>query len=305
MPLHVAAVSRRRFLQQGTATVAGLTFLRSGWGAEQSGDPNFFALLSDTHVPDSPNVTARGTNMTTNLTQVVREVTGQKTRPAGVIINGDCAYLKGLPADYANLSRLVAPLAEAGLPLHVTMGNHDDRAALYAALEAQRTDRSPVESKHVTIIESPHANWFLLDSLTQVNVVTGEIGAEQRAWLAAALAARPDKPALVMAHHTPQFEPPSAGKVWTGMKDTQEFMELLADHRHVKAFIFGHSHTWEVKRHAGLHLVNLPPVAYVFAEEQPNGWVAANVRENGLELQLHTIDPAHRQNGRRVELNWS
>ncbi len=305
MPLHVAAVSRRRFLQQGTAAAAGLTFLRSGWGAEQDNDPSLFALLSDTHVPDSANVTARGTNMTANLTQVVREVTAQKTRPAGVIINGDCAYLKGLPADYANLSRLVAPLAEAGLPLHVTMGNHDDRRALYAELEAQRPDHSPVESKHVTIIESPHANWFLLDSLTEVNVVTGELGTEQRVWLAAALAARPDKPALVMAHHTPQFEPPAEGKVWTGMKDTQELLELLADHRHVKAFIFGHSHTWSVKRHAGLHLVNLPPVAYVFAEGQPNGWVSATVRENGLELELHTIDPAHRQNGQRVQLSWS
>lgn len=305
MPLHAAAVSRRWFLRQTAASVAGLTFLRSGWGAEGNANPNLFALLSDTHVPDSPTVTARDTNMTSNLTQVVREVNALNTRPAGVIINGDCAYLKGLPADYANLARCVAPLSEAGLPLHVTMGNHDDRGPLYAALEAQKPQRPLVESKHVAVIESPYANWFLLDSLTRVNVVTGEIGEQQREWLAKALAARPDKPALVMAHHTPQFESPQEGKVWTGLKDTAEFFELLADHRHVKAFIFGHSHAWSVKEHAGLQLINLPPVAYVFAAGQPNGWVTAEVRENGLSLQLRTIDPAHRQNGQHIQLTWS
>jgi len=304
MPLHAASLSRRRFLRHGTAAVASLTFLRSGWGAEGKANPNLFALLSDTHVPDSPSVVARGVNMTSNLRQVVDEVKALATRPAGVIINGDCAYLKGLPADYANLAKLIAPLGESGLPLHVTMGNHDDRGALYAALAAQKPERPLVESKHVTVIESPHANWFLLDSLTEVNVVTGEIGAEQREWLAKALDARPDKPALVMAHHTPQFEPPAEGKVWTGLKDTREFLDLLASRRHVKAFFFGHSHVWSVKRHGGLQLVNLPPVAYVFSPEKPNGWVTAVVRENGLSLELRTIDPAHRQNGERVDLTW-
>lgn len=305
MPLHAAAVSRRSFLKYGAATAAGLTILRTGWGAEVQANPNLFALLSDTHVPDAPDVVARGTNMTSNLTQVVREVMALNSRPAAIMINGDCAYLKGLPADYENLARCVAPLGAAGLPLHLTMGNHDDRAPLYAALAAQKPQRPLVDSKHVTIVESPHANWFLLDSLTEVNVVTGEIGAAQRNWLAKALAARSDKPALVMAHHTPQFEPPPEGKVWTGLKDTADFLDLLADHRHVKAFLFGHSHDWSVKERGGLRLINLPPVAYVFAADRPNGWVRAEVRENGLALELHTIDPAHRQNGERVTLTWS
>src|SRR5690606_25576581 len=103
------------------------------------------------------------------------------------------------------------PLSEAGLPLHLTMGNHDDRAPLYQALAAQRPSDPPVDSKHVSVIESPHANWFLLDSLYQVNVVTGELGAEQLAWIEKELDARQDKPAIVMAHHNPQFDPPADG----------------------------------------------------------------------------------------------
>ncbi|MDZ4688396.1 MAG: metallophosphoesterase [Planctomycetaceae bacterium] len=304
MPLHVAPLSRRSFLAQGAAAAAGLTMLRSGWGADAGANPHLWALLSDTHVPNSPEVTSGETNMTNNLRQVVREVTALKTRPAGVIINGDCAYLKGLPADYANLAQCVAPLSDAGLPLHVTMGNHDDRGPLYDALKSQKPERPLLESKHVTIIESPHANWFLLDTLTQVDVVTGEIGAEQREWLAKALAARPDKPALVMAHHTPQFDPPAEGKPWGGIKDTAEFMDLLGSHKHVKAFLFGHSHNWTITRRGNLQLINLPPVAYVFAAGKPNGWVLAEVRENGLTLSLRTIDPAHKQNGELVNLTW-
>lgn len=305
MPLHTVPLSRRRFLAQGAAAVAGLTVLRSGWAAEAGKNPNLFALLSDTHIPASPDVAARDTNMTANLQQVVREVTALPTGPAGVILNGDCAYLKGLPEDYANLARCVAPLSEAGLPLHVTMGNHDDRGPLYDALRAQKPERPLLDSKHVTIIESPHANWFLLDSLTQVNVVTGELGVQQREWLAKALASRPDKPALVMAHHTPQFEPPAEGQPWTGIKDTAEFLELLSAHRHVKAFLFGHSHNWSITQRDRLQLINLPPVAYVFAKGKPNGWVLADVRENGLQLELRTIDPAHPQHRERVELTWT
>jgi Icc protein len=304
MPLHIAPLSRRSFLVQSAATVAGLTVLGRGWGAEGRANPNLFALLSDTHIPNAPAVVARETNMTANLQQVVREMTALPTKPASVIINGDCAYLKGLPEDYANLAQCVAPLSEAGLPLHVTMGNHDDRGPFYKALQTQQPERPLVESKHVSIIESPHANWFLLDSLTQVDVVTGEIGATQRQWLAQALASRPDKPALVMVHHNPQFEPPPEGKAWGGIKDTAEFMDLLASHEHVQALFFGHSHNWSIARRGKIHLVNLPPVAYVFTPGKPNGWVLAEVRERGLTLDLRTIDPAHKQNGEHAELMW-
>lgn len=305
MPLHAAGLSRRSFLAQGAAALAGISVLRSGWGAESGAHPNRMALLSDTHIPASPEITARNTNMTSNLRQVVKEITALETRPAAVLINGDCAYLKGLPEDYANLANCLAPLTESKFPLHMTMGNHDDRGPFYDALKAHKPERPVLASKHITVIETPAANWFLLDSLTQVNVVTGEIGAEQREWLAKALAARPDKPALVMAHHTPQFEPPPEGKPWGGIKDTALFLDLLAGHRHVKAFIFGHSHNWSVEKRGTLQLVNLPPVAYVFGEGKPNGWVLAETSDNGLNLELRTIDPQHKQNGERVALAWT
>jgi len=305
MPLHAAPLSRRSFLAHSAALAGGLLTLRSGFAAEPAVNPSRFALLSDTHIPSSPDVSARGVNMTANMRQVVQEVVALPTKPAGVIVNGDCAYLKGLPQDYANFAECVTPLREAGLPLHVTMGNHDDRDSLYAAMIAQKPENPVVQTKFVTVIESPHANWFLLDSLTEVNVVTGEIGEEQRSWLAKALTQHADKPAIVMAHHTPQFEAPPEGKPWGGLKDTAEFLELLNDHPQVKLFVFGHSHDWSHRKQGNLHLLNLPPVAYVFGEGKPNGWVLADIQADQAHFDLKTLDPRHSQNGERVTVIWS
>lgn len=304
MPLHAAPISRRSFLAHSTAGMASLAVLQQSWGAEAEANPNLFALLSDTHIPDSRDVATRGVNMTSNLQQVVGQLTALKRKPAGVIINGDCAYLKGLPADYENLSRCLAPLSEAGLPLHLTMGNHDNRGPLYDAFATQKPSRPLVESKHVSVVEMPHANWFLLDSLTEVDVVTGELGEAQRAWLGKALDAHADKPAIIVAHHTPQFTPPAEGVRWTGLKDTVEFFDLIVPRKHVKAFIFGHSHNWTLDRREGLHLINLPPVAYVFGEGKPNGWVIAEASATGLWLELKTLDGNHPQNKERVQLTW-
>lgn len=305
MPLHLPALTRRRFLQSGAAAFAGLAALPAGWGAEAPVDPDCFALLADTHIAASAEEMFRDTNMADNLRRVTADVLARPHKPAAVIVNGDCAFRRGLSGDYQNFSGLIAPFAEAGLPVHLTLGNHDDRASLYNVLTWQRPRETPVTSKHVGVVESPHANWFLLDSLFQVNVVTGNLGELQRKWLARALDDRRDKPAIVVAHHTPQFEPPPEGKPVGGLQDTAEFFELLGQRPHVKAFIYGHSHVWEHSRRNNLHLVNLPPVAHVFTPGLPNGWVEARLTAGGLNLTLHTLDPNHEQSEQRVELAWA
>lgn len=305
MPLHALPLTRRSFLAQGAAAVVGVAAVRTGWCADARANPHLFALLSDTHIPESPETIASETNMTANLRQVVREITALEAQPAGVFVNGDCAHVKGLPGDYVNFVRCVTPLVDALLPLHLTLGNHDDRGPFYDALAPQRHAREVVESKHVSVVESPLANWFLLDSLKEVNVTAGKLGNVQRDWLAGALAARSDKPALVMVHHNPQFEPPAEGKAWGGIQDTAELFELLGRHSNVKALIFGHSHNWSISRRDKLHLINLPPVAYVFTAGKPNGWVRVELRERGISLELRTINPAHKQSGERVDLSWS
>jgi Icc protein len=311
MPIHVSPLSRRQWLTQSAAGVAGIGFVGMPMAMSEESPiereiaTDRIALLSDTHIPGAPDVMARGVNMTDNLKRVVSQLCELDPPPVGVIINGDCAYLKGLPNDYANLAACVAPLAAAELPLHLTMGNHDDRGPLYQALADQRPENPPVDSKHVSVIEMKHANFFLLDSLKQVDVVTGQVGESQLSWLSAALGARADKPAVVVVHHNPQFTPPAAGMPWTGIEDTAALFACMDQHAHVKAFVFGHSHDWSVNRRGKVHMINLPPVAYVFAEDRPNGWVDARVTAAGLELNLRTLNESDARHGLKISLPWN
>jgi 3',5'-cyclic AMP phosphodiesterase CpdA len=304
MPIHQSPVSRRQFLRCSAGIVGGLVISTRVQGAGPS-DSTSFALLSDTHIPSSPDTVAHDVNMTSNLRQVVREVLAWQQQPAGVIVTGDCAYLKGLPEDYANFASTIQPVTASGLPLHLMTGNHDHRGAMVEALTVQSARNPLVQSRFVSILETPQANLFLLDSLTQTNVVTGELGDMQRNWLTQALQSRQDKPAVVVVHHNLQLTPPAEGKRITGLADSLAFLELLKSHRHVKAYIFGHTHNWSLKQMDGLHLINLPPVAYVFGEGRPNGWVQATFHPQGLTLTLKTIDAQHPLNGKSHEIHWS
>ena len=268
------------------------------------------AFLSDTHVSGDANAVARGVKMAEHLEQVVGQVVDAMPSGSHVIVNGDCAYLKGLPGDYATFAKLLAPLENAGLKLHVTMGNHDDRGPLYQALKAQTANDVAVENKHVDIIRMRDTDIVLLDSLWKVDKVTGQLGEEQLAWLKQFLDADSNRPVLVVGHHNLQFAPPANGKAYEGVEDTTAFANLVAQHPRVKAYFYGHTHRWENQIHrtekaadaASLHLVNLPAVAYVFDKKQPSGWVRGTLSDSDLNLKLTTIDTSHPSHDEEVSV---
>ncbi len=300
MPLHLPPISRRRFLASSLAAGVGILTWREAPGQEPSGDANRWVLLADSHLAADRDRVERGVKMADNFGRVVSTVAALNPKPAGVVLNGDAAFLKGEPGDYALLGELLKPLADARIPVHLTLGNHDHRENFRAGL-IRGMDRTPLMSRHVSVLETARANWFLLDSLDRVNGTPGELGREQLAWLAQALDARPGKPALVVLHHDPQWSAPAQR---SGLVDTESLFAVLVPRKHVKVVFFGHTHRWRRERHEGIHLINLPPVAYLFDKVSPNGWVDLRLPEGGAVLTLHAFDPQHRQNGETVELAW-
>ena len=80
--------------------------------------------------------------MADRLVQVVDEVLAEKDSIAGVIINGDCAFNDGQPGDYTTLIRILKPFTNAGIAIHCTLGNHDNRDNFYeASLAAAKESR--------------------------------------------------------------------------------------------------------------------------------------------------------------------
>jgi Icc protein len=302
MPITLPPISRRRFLAGSLAAGAGVLAGPRLWAADGTTDvaidADRFALLSDTHVSGNRDHVERGANMFEHARRVVDQLVALDPRPAAVTINGDCAFLHGEREDYAAFVESLRPLREAGLPVHCTLGNHDNRRRFWDAIPAQAGQDRAVNGQHITVIESPKANWFLLDSLQKTDVTAGKLGSTQLEWLAAELDRRDDRPAMVMLHHQP--DKPDGG----GLTDTKALLEVLRPRRQVKAYFFGHTHVWTNRDQDGLHLVNLPPVAYVFSPEQPSGWVDARLSDAGAAFTLHSLDTTHPKHGKTVELSW-
>ena len=300
MPFHIPPVSRREFLRRSLLAGAGILTIPVLRAADSKADPDHWALFSDTHVAADPATLRLEVNMADHLRAAVAGVRALSSPPAGVLVNGDCAFDHGLPEDYATLTELLKPLSEGGLPLHLSLGNHDDREVFWEAIKDARPSAQPLASKQVSIVEAGHANWFMLDSLEVTKQTPGRLGDEQRTWLAKALDARADRPALVMVHHNPVF---TDGKN-SGLLDTAELIEILQPRRHVKALIFGHTHTWHLGDHDGLHLVNLPAVAYPFNPKEATGWMDCHLRADGMSLEMHAHDTQHPAHGKVSELAW-
>jgi 3',5'-cyclic AMP phosphodiesterase CpdA len=264
-------------------------------------DGNHWALLSDIHIAADPDVTHNKVNMTRNLRTATEEVLAWPEPVSGVLINGDLAYNSGKAEDYAAILGLLRPMREQGLPVHLALGNHDHRAHFWTAWPEEKTEDALLPERQAAIVRTPCANWFVLDSLIKTLTTPGRLGDAQRAWLAEALDQNADKPALIAIHHNP-IRGAARGNA---LEDTAELLAILRPRRHVKAYFFGHTHRWSVSRdESGLCLVNFPPVAYVFEQGQPSGWVHAALHPDGARLELRCLDRAHKDHGQVIHLAW-
>ncbi|HPA18806.1 MAG TPA: metallophosphoesterase [Verrucomicrobiae bacterium] len=300
MPIHLPPLSRREFLGKAILAGAGVALTHCTPAKRPAADSDLWALLADTHIAEDRATVARGINMTDHLIAVGGQV-ARADGIAGVIIAGDCAYLQGMAGDYSTVLGLLEPMRAAGLPIHLLLGNHDARDNFRAAIQKNgESADSPVADKHVALLKTPRANFFLLDSLDQTNVTPGRIGEAQLSWLAGALDANTDRPAIIIAHHHPELY-----GVKNGAVDTPALMDLLVPRKHVKAYVFGHTHVWGTLPHeSGIHLVNLPPVAYVFKQGLISGWVSAALRDGGATLTLRSTDGMHPDEGKAFDLEW-
>ena len=367
-------LSRRKLL---AASAAGTTLLLlrrlQGGDAPRPGgtptDPHRVALLSDTHIAADLDTRNLGVNMADHLQLAVKQVASLSPAPAFAIVNGDCAFKTGQSADYAAFLKLLQPLRDAGLPLHLALGNHDDRGHFWKAVPADAARDRAIADREALLIRTPRANWVMLDSLDRTNQTPGLVGPAQLKWLAGVLDREADRPAIVMVHHNPQApivlnagygaaaalstapatsaataaetnpatnpatapatsaatapatnratapatNPATApatapsGQITLptpGLIDSDQLLQVLLPRKQVKALLFGHTHNWDITQKHGMHLINLPAVAYVFNPLEPSGWVDAHVGPTSLHLTLNCLDPAHRWHGQTHDLAW-
>lgn len=292
MPVHLT--SRRQFITQLGAAMG----LSNAVADAADVDEGLIAILNDTHIGAQQAADAA---IPTNLRSTIEWLLALPKRPAAVIINGDLALKDGRRGDYERFAKLIAPLQAAGLPLHLTMGNHDDRAVFY---EVMKQSSSAVESKFASMVELPGVNLFLLDSLKATMVTQGLLGPAQLDWLVKLLDAHTDKPALLFAHHNPRLggEPLHFPG---GLEDSEPLWRALSTRKQVKAYIHGHIHHRNFFEHEGVHILNTPATSYVADKKtSTTGWTMLRLTPEGAEATTHTHQADHAWNGVKVPLRW-
>ncbi|MGV3662543.1 MAG: metallophosphoesterase family protein [Prosthecobacter sp.] len=301
MPVHLTTESRRSFMVQLGGAVVSTSALQALPAEADRVDPDRIAILNDTHIGAGHTSNAP---VPSHLRETVAWLVALERRPAAVVINGDLALSNGRPGDYEHFARLIAPLREAGIPVHLTLGNHDDRDVFHEVLKAEKQAQPPVVAKQVGVVSLPNANLFLLDSLKGPLVAQGLLGPAQISWLGRMLDAHADKPALVFAHHNPRLggeERHFPG----GLEDSETLWDLLVSRPHVKAYVHGHIHHRDFFQHRGIHIINTPATSFVSRpEESTTGWTMARLTEEGGEFTTFTHLRDHPWNRAVAKLAW-
>jgi Icc protein len=109
------------------------------------------------------------------------------------VLAGDLTDL-GQPAAYEHLKSIIARLP---IPVHITLGNHDDRPSFLAAFGS---DFAAETGKVDKVIDIKGYRVILLDS-SEPGRVDGVLEETQIAWLRARLAEAADRPVIVILHH--------------------------------------------------------------------------------------------------------
>ncbi len=335
MPAHLLPMPRRQFLAGSASSIAALSHSQL-FGDDSNANLDFWALLSDTHLLSANSITRhyarnkaamdkRAVVVAENFGRAARQVNSLSQKPAGLVLNGDCVHVGG-KEEYGILTEKFGLLK--ALPIHVTMGNHDHRSEFASALDQQtnRDERLLLENRHVSVLKSRHGNFVLLDSLTMQKPDKpvkgpGILGPDQLEWFESILDAHSDKPTIVMFHHnidpSDEYQKRSGTKqvivesvspfkgLSGGLEDSDKLLDLLGTKPHVKAVVTGHMHQFRIFKWRKLHFVSLPSVGYTFHADEPVGWLSMQLRPDGANLELQTLDMQHPRHRTQAKLVWS
>jgi len=291
------SMNRRSFIQTGLAAFGTLVTLNAGCGAgltNKDEKETRLALLADTHIPEDIENNYRGFYPYRNLEKIVPELVSNS--PDGVIIAGDLARLTGRAGDYANLKKLLSPVAEKP-PVFMALGNHDNRQNFLKVFNETPGDKPDMKGKHIVIVKKTSARVIVLDSLLYTNKVPGLLGKAQRQWLENYLKECDDTPTILCFHHTL-----SDGD--GDLLDVPRLFSMIAPIRKVKAIVYGHSHAYGFSEYEGIHLINLPAVGYNFSDSEPVGWVQARLTSRGGDFVLHAAGGNLDRDGSVTKLAW-
>jgi Icc protein len=218
--------------------------------------------LSDTHFLEDPALPQHGVRTAEIFERAIPLVNA--VGADFVVAGGDLTS----DENEASYRQARAAFACLNAPVHVLMGNHDDRHVYRAVfLPGETPSRDPV----CGAFDRGSCRFVLLDSHV-AGAVHGRMDDYQLAWLDADLAAHAGRPTFVFVHHPPL----PIGVRWLdelGFLNGADLVHVLARHAQVRAVFFGHIHQPWARRHRGIVFAGVPALAFQFspAEQETTG----------------------------------
>ena len=212
--------------------------------------------LTDLHVRPVGKAANRvaETNMLTE--RAFQAVMRLDPRPDVVVITGDLTEC-GLDAEYANLTGMLRKWLS--MPVFVIPGNHDRRGNFREGL--RHLPGVVADPNYVQYaVEDYPVRLVMLDTLVPGSG-HGELRPEQLEFLDRTLAAAPDKATIVGMHHPP-FICGIAHMDRINLRNSEQFIAIIARHRQVERIICGHHHRPIVTRVAHAIASISPSVAH-------------------------------------------
>ena len=213
-------------------------------------EPIRIVQLTDLHLYGAADGRLRGVATLPALQATLAAALARHAPWDALLLTGD--LVQDDPSGYAHVREL---FGGAATPVYCIPGNHDEPAAMRAALATR-----PFQICGSAL----HGAWLLvmLDSYLH-GMAHGRLAATELARLAATLAAHPDRHALVMLHH----QPVPVGSRWldgVALEDPAALFAVLDRHPNVRALLWGHVHqAWEGTRN-GVRLMCTPSTCAQF-----------------------------------------
>ena len=163
-----------------------------------------------------------------------------------------------------DVTHLQSIIARLPIPVHITLGNHDDRAAFLSVFGPAFIGETGKVDK---VIDIKGYRIILLDS-AEPGRVDGVLTQAQIAWLHARLAEAMDRPVIVVLHHNANALHIESDNI--RILEPDAFITALKTHPDIRQVIAGHVHLTSTATWRGLPFTTLSGNHYSCSVDQPH-----------------------------------
>jgi 3',5'-cyclic-AMP phosphodiesterase len=219
-----------------------------------------FVVMSDLHLVREGEVSMT-LDTAARLEAAVDAVNARYADADFCVLAGDLADL-GEAEAYGRLKAIISRLT---IPVHITLGNHDDRPVFFEVFGAEQAAETGKVDK---VIDAKGYRIIILDS-SEPGRVDGVLEAAQIDWLTARLGEAMDRPVIVILHHNANALHIASDTI--RMLEPDAFIAALKTHPDIRQVIAGHVHLTSAATYRGLPFTTLAGGHYSvgFIVDQP------------------------------------